>query len=70
MHNDSDKRQAIHNGERIAQMVIMPYVSVNINSVKELSDTDRGQEDSEAQELNRKWSGYLCQTYRARVMIV
>lgn len=42
LHNDSDKRQAIHNGERIAQMVIMPYVSVNINSVKELSDTDRG----------------------------
>ena len=29
--------------ERIAQLVVMPYLSAEFNEVKELSDTDRGE---------------------------
>ena len=32
----------IENGERIAQMVVCPVVQVNLEEVKELSDTPRG----------------------------
>lgn len=30
-------------GDRIAQLVIIPFVSVEFNQVKELSDTERGE---------------------------
>lgn len=42
LHNDSDKCETIHHGDRIAQLVIMPYISVDLHEVDELSDTDRG----------------------------
>lgn len=43
IHNDSDKIQQIEPGERIAQMVFLPYRSVgNFEVVDELNDTARG----------------------------
>lgn len=43
IHNDSDKIQQIEPGERIAQMVFLPYRSVgNFEVVDELNDTTRG----------------------------
>lgn len=40
--NLSDKNAVIHDGERIAQMVIAKYESVNFTEVEDLSDTVRG----------------------------
>lgn len=42
LHNDSDQCQTIHHGDRVAQLVIMPYLTVEFEEVDELSDTDRG----------------------------
>lgn len=42
LHNDSDKCETIHHGDRIAQLVIMPYIDVKLHEVSKLSDTDRG----------------------------
>ena len=42
MHNDTDIPQTINPMERIAQLVIMPYLSVEFNEVDELDDTERG----------------------------
>lgn len=43
LFNDSDKEQVLEKNERVAQMVIMPYLNVTFNLVEELSSTDRGQ---------------------------
>lgn len=42
LHNDSRDIQVIKNGERIAQLVIIPYATVIFNEVDELEKTDRG----------------------------
>lgn len=42
LHNDTDIPQTITPAERIAQLVIMPYLSVEFNEVDELSTTNRG----------------------------
>lgn len=42
LHNDSDIPQTISPFERIAQLVVMPYLSIEFEEVDELSDTDRG----------------------------
>lgn len=42
LHNDSNAPREIRNGERIAQIIIMPYLPVNFEEVEELSETDRG----------------------------
>lgn len=42
LHNDSDKCETIHAGDRIAQLVIMPYLGVELNEVADLTDTERG----------------------------
>lgn len=41
LHNDSNKNQSIEPGERIAQLVVIPFVPVEFNVVNELSDTER-----------------------------
>lgn len=41
IYNDSKNAQAIENKERVAQMVIMPYLNVSFNLVDELSDSNR-----------------------------
>ena len=42
LHNDTDIPQMINPMERIAQLVVMPYLPVELVEVDELSDTERG----------------------------
>lgn len=43
LHNDSEYVREIKPGERVAQMIVMPYPKVSFIEVKELSDTVRGE---------------------------
>lgn len=42
LHNDTDQLQFVEPGERIAQLVITPYLNVEFQETKTLSDTQRG----------------------------
>lgn len=42
IHNDSDKERVITDGEKIGQLILFPRMEMNIEEVKELSDTERG----------------------------
>ena len=42
IHNDSEVERIVEPGERIAQVVFMPYVQANFEVNDELSDTERG----------------------------
>ena len=42
LHNDTDEVQSIEPQERIAQMILLPFVEMSFNEVDELSDTVRG----------------------------
>lgn len=42
LHNDSDQVKEIFSGDRIAQLIFIPYSSWDWEIVDELSDTDRG----------------------------
>ena len=42
LHNDSIAARIVSPGDRIAQLVVMPYLNVDFNEVDELSDTERG----------------------------
>ena len=42
LHNDTNEEKLIMPGERIAQLVVMPYIPVNFEEVDALSDTGRG----------------------------
>ena len=42
IHNDSTETKTIQSGERIAQLVIVPYLSVIFDEVDELDETERG----------------------------
>lgn len=42
LHNDSSVEQMIVGGERIAQLVILPYLPVTFTEVDELGETERG----------------------------
>ena len=39
--NDSNTNQVLENKERVAQMVIMPYLSITFNEVENLSESNR-----------------------------
>ena len=43
LHNDTDIKQEIAAGERIAQLVIMPFLPVEFTEVENLSETVRGE---------------------------
>lgn len=43
LHNDSDVMRMVEPGERIAQLVVQPYVSVEFEEADELSTTVRGE---------------------------
>ena len=43
LHNDSDVMRIVEPGERIAQLVVQPYVSVEFEEVETLSTTVRGE---------------------------
>lgn len=42
LHNDTDIVQEVAAGDRIAQLIILPFVSVNFIQVDDLDDTERG----------------------------
>lgn len=42
VHNDTDKVIEIEPHERIAQLIVMPYLVVEFNEIEELTDTERG----------------------------
>lgn len=42
LHNDSDTDRIIENGERIAQLVIMPYLTVEFTETDAIDSTERG----------------------------
>lgn len=42
LHNDSDSPRTISNGDRIAQLVILPFMEADFEFVEELDDTLRG----------------------------
>ena len=42
LHNDTDHAVGISEGERIAQMVLMPFIPMEFEKVTALSDTVRG----------------------------
>lgn len=42
IHNDTNEIQVIKPNERIAQLVIMPFIPVQWNVVEKLGETDRG----------------------------
>lgn len=42
LYNDSDHYHTIHNGDRIAQLVFLPYLNIEFNEVESLDETVRG----------------------------
>ena len=42
LHNDSDEVRTVRHGERIAQLVLLPYYPMEFEEVGELSETVRG----------------------------
>jgi dUTP pyrophosphatase len=42
LHNDTDEAKLIMPGERIAQLVVIPFLEVEFNEVDELNNTERG----------------------------
>jgi len=42
LHNDGEQPQAVHNGDRIAQLVILPFLAVEFEEKDRLNETDRG----------------------------
>ena len=42
LHNDSSEAVTVSAGQRIAQLVIQPYLGVEVEETEDLSDTNRG----------------------------
>lgn len=42
LHNDSNEIRVIEHGQRIAQLVIQPYLNVEFEEVNKLEETERG----------------------------
>lgn len=42
LHNDSEEERTIANGDRIAQLVFIPYETGDLTIVDELDETERG----------------------------
>lgn len=42
LHNDSTEPQTIEPGERIAQLIVQPYLAVTFEEVETLDETERG----------------------------
>jgi len=43
LHNDSNESRIINKGDRIAQLIVIPYVDTSLVEVDNLSDTERGE---------------------------
>ena len=42
LHNDSTVEKVVNPGDRIAQLVVIPYLNIEFNEVNKLSYTERG----------------------------
>lgn len=42
LHNDSDSPRTVSHGERIAQLVVMPYLPIEFEECETLPETERG----------------------------
>ncbi len=42
LHNDSGETRVVQPGDRIAQLIIMPFLPVDFEQVDELGETERG----------------------------
>ena len=42
LHNDGEEARVIEHGERIAQLVVIPFLAVEFDLVDELDETERG----------------------------
>lgn len=42
LHNDTDEPKTIDNGDRVGQLVVMPYMSVTFEETDTLDETARG----------------------------
>ncbi len=42
LHNDSNTDRVIAHGERIAQLIIQPYLQISFEETEDLTDTERG----------------------------
>ena len=42
LHNDNDEFRTVSCGDRIAQLVVMPYLAVDFVETEELDETERG----------------------------
>ena len=42
LYNDSQEVREVHKGDRIAQLVFLPYLNVEFEEVEDLEKTDRG----------------------------
>lgn len=42
LHNDTDLEQVVQPGDRIAQMILMPYIPMLFKEVESLENTERG----------------------------
>ena len=43
LHNDSECERVIRSGERIAQLVLLPYLPAEFEQVEQLPETERGE---------------------------
>lgn len=43
LHNDSDKARTVEPGERIAQLILLPYLAAEFEETEELDVTGRGE---------------------------
>lgn len=43
LHNDINETKIIKSGERIAQLVVIPYIPINLQKTDKLDETERGE---------------------------
>lgn len=43
LHNDTDELQSVEPGERIAQLVLTPFITEEFEVADELDETERGE---------------------------
>lgn len=43
LHNDTNQEQTVKKGERIGQLVVLPYLPIEFEEVDELDETERGE---------------------------
>lgn len=42
LHNDTDESKTVENGDRVAQLVVMPFMPVDFEETDSLDETQRG----------------------------